>query len=549
MIERSYSLLDIHFAEFLAKRSGLSSKRRQVFQELVQRLSAALSAGDTCLVVNGGEQEVLKETSLVSKKEATPLVLSRGRLYLQKYFLYETRLASTLAQMSQVDHELSGSISLVEQCFPSHDSVEIDWQKEAAVKALKKNLCIISGGPGTGKTSTIVRIIGLLLQCQEQTVVLAAPTGKAAMRLRASLVNSLTQLTFPEEILAKIPQEAMTLHRLLGVRRNSSQFRHNHRNPLVWDTVVVDEASMVDLALMSKLVDAIKPGGRLVLLGDKDQLSSVESGAVLSDLITSLPENTVELKKTYRFDVGIKKLASLCNLGKGLAAWGMLTSNEFENVRMVHTSHIESIGEPFMPYMKKVEGTTGESINELSSLFNRFKILCCIRHGTFGVEEMNNRVEKYFHGLGFDTSSQWYPGKPVLITRNEYNLDLYNGDVGLCLPDQKDGRLKVWFEKADGGWKPFLPNRLPVCEKAYAMTIHKSQGSEFEKVLVVLPRDENRVLSRELIYTAITRAKNEVQLMAERDILITALARKLNRVSGLSSSIRKALNFLGNDSD
>ena len=298
--ERSHSLLDIHFAGFLAARSGFSGDEKKWFYELVARLSGAMSVGHSCLPLSEDDKRLLLATHLVSESGQTPLIINNSKLYLNRYFHYESRLAGQLRAMAEVSYDKGiDSSGLLDKYF-GRDTSEIDWQKRAASVALEKGLTIISGGPGTGKTSTVSKILAILLQAGSSTlrIGLAAPTGKAAMRLQLAVGSSLETLVCPEETRSSIPREAKTLHRLLGARQNSPQFRHDGDNPMSWDVVVVDEASMIDLALMSKLVDALKLGSKLILLGDKDQLASVESGAVLADCIKSLPENTVELRKT-----------------------------------------------------------------------------------------------------------------------------------------------------------------------------------------------------------------------------------------------------------
>ncbi len=542
MFEKKYSLLDGHFAKFMAERSEYKGQEKVLFQTLVKNLSASLGEGHSCLPVKSDEAKLLLKSSLISDGGNTPLILTNKRLYLHKYYTYERRLAQQLADLAASQNELPIDRGLLDTCFADdNDEIkEIDWQKKAAETALKKGLCIISGGPGTGKTSTVVKIIGLLLQLldADQEIALAAPTGKAAMRLRASIGNSLATLPFPQAIIERIPTEAMTLHRLLGIKRNSPQFRHNHENPLPHDVVVVDEASMVDLALMSKLVDGLKPGARLILLGDKDQLASVESGSVLADLIGSLPVNTVELKKTYRFNAGIKELAEYMKNGDGEKAWSLLQDNHIANVALLETSLTTYVGSRYANYMAKVRRVKELGVGEIFRTFNDFRVLCGIRHGRHGVAGINTRVEQYLSRSGYDCfSGAWYPGRPVLITRNDYSLGLYNGDIGICLYDEDDSALKVWFEQSDRSYKRFPPFRLPQCETVYGMTIHKSQGSEFDEVLVVLPEEDSQVLSRELIYTAVTRAKRQVRVLAKSEICKLSLARKVRRFSGLAEAI------------
>ncbi len=538
MSELSFSPLDRYFAEFLAGRSGLAGAAKERFQELVARVSGALADGHSCLPVSEAEERFLSANPLVSDAGRTPLILNNHRLYLHRYFHYETRLAGQIRQMAAITLALKMDEALVNAYF-NDAGPSIDWQKEAAKVALHRALTIICGGPGTGKTTTVVKILALLLQAGEgqrqPAMALAAPTGKAAMRLSEAISKNLNHLQLPDKVRNALPTSAGTLHRLLGVRRGSPQFRHNRDNPLGWDVVVVDEASMVDLAMMSKLVDAIKPGARLILLGDKDQLASVESGAVLGDFIRSLPENTVELQKTYRFEAGIKRLAEAINGADSATAWGLLKDSQTTNISLVNEGLIGFISEHYARFMAAANRPRPVNFQEIFALFNSFRVLCALHYGSRGVEPINRQVELALSRRGFPCRPDtWYPGRPVLITRNDYGLDLYNGDIGICLPDREKGELLVFFEGAGGRMRSYPPSRLPGCETVFAMTIHKSQGSEFDEVVVVLPEEDNRILSRELVYTAVTRAKKAVRLVAEKEILRLALSRNIERASGLA---------------
>lgn len=539
--ENQAGLLDLHFSRFMAARCGLEGGDKERFAELVQELSIAMGSGHSCLPVNTGDQAILGRSRLVSISGATPLILAHDRLYLHRYFCYELRLAEQLKRFAGREHSYPHAKEMVDDCFEP-DTGEPDWQKKAAEVALQKSLCIISGGPGTGKTTTVVKILGLLLQAAgiDLRIALAAPTGKAAMRLQESVAESMDGLDFPKEIVEKIPVGASTLHRLLGVRRNSPQFRHNADNRLPWDVIVVDEASMVDLAMMSKVVDALRPEARFILLGDKDQLASVEAGAVLPDCIRSLPANTVELQKSYRFDTGIKTLALAIKGGDGEEAWSVLSDEKFDNVSLLRNSYFSYIGEKYSAYMDRVYRVDTLGMREVFRAFAGFQVLCSTRHGRRGVNGVNAGIEKYLKIKGYDCSSdRWYAGRPILITANDYSLNLFNGDIGICLPDPEDGCMKVWFERGDGRLKSCLPYRIPSCETVYAMTIHKSQGSEFREVVVILPEDESRLLSRQLVYTAVTRAKEIVQVVASKKILVYALQSDYPRYSGLSQMLLK----------
>jgi len=541
-------LLDLHFARFLAARCRLTHGEKVRFEELVRELSAAMADGHSCLPVSAEDQWILEKTPLVSSGVLTPLILVRDRLYLHRYFQYESHLAARLAGMAGISHAVPQLRLLLDHCFGAE--AETDYQKLAAEVAVTRSLCIISGGPGTGKTTTVVRIIGLLLQAlgTELRIALAAPTGKAAMRLTESIGDSLAGLAFPADIVASIPTAAATLHRLLGVRRHQPTFRHNRDNPLPWDVVVVDEASMVDLALMSKLVDALRPDARLLLLGDKDQLASVESGAVLSDCVRSLPANTVELKKSYRFDAAIKALATAINSGDGEGAWQLLIGRIHDNISLLRNSYFSFIGEKYCGYMECIRRCTPDGMAEVFRAFGAFRVLCAARHGARGVQGVNSMVENYLKRNGYDVSSDpWYAGRPVLVTANDYSLELFNGDIGICLPDPVDGRMKVWFESGDGSLRSCLPYRISRCETAWALTVHKSQGSEFREVTVILPEEESRLLTRQLLYTAVTRAKECVQIVASKMIFVYAVQSDYPRSSGLAEMLLEMEQVNGSD--
>lgn len=537
MSDSGENLLGLHSARMLAGKSGLAGQELEKFSELVQRLFEALVGGHSCLPVNEKERRTLLKTKLVSGGVSAPLVLFGENLYLQRYFSYEKRLAAQLVSLAAGETEPENCAARLDSIFGPEDNCD-KQQRKAAELALKKRLAIISGGPGTGKTSTVVRIITLLLQTYQKAsrIALAAPTGKAAMRLRESVQDSLKNFDIPEDIRSAVPENAQTLHRLLGVKKHSPRFHHNGANPLPWDVVVVDEASMVDLALMSKLVDALRPEARLILLGDKDQLASVESGAVLAELIAHLSENTVILTKSYRFDKGIKELAQAVNRNDFEKAWELLHDKTYANLHCLDQEVEDRLLRGYQRYNKYVLNLKPEDYGTVFSEFNKFRILCGIRRGRKGVENINGLVERQVMRQAGD-GGNWYVGKPVMITRNDYALGLFNGDVGICLKDYEDGCLKVWFEDESGHLRPFLPYRLPEHTPAYAITIHKSQGSEFDDVVILLPDEDNPVLSRELIYTGITRARKNVWVHADKDVLRTAMSRKTLRFSGLRAML------------
>jgi len=536
----NFSRLDYALADFLSARSGLDGEARSQFRDTVLALSAAQSAGHSCLMVSDEQQTLLSSSPMVSDGHSnTPLVLDGARLYLQRYWNYESSL------VANVKYRLTREITppallegLLEKYFPTAaDSTETDWQREAAAKVTEQAFSMITGGPGTGKTTTVLRILALLQEIHngELSIALAAPTGKAAMRLQQSLMSGKLQLDLSEELLESIPEKVSTLHRLLGPINQSNNFRHNAAKPLSCDLLVVDEASMIDLALMSKLLAALAPDARLILLGDQDQLASVESGAVLSDLCASLPEQTLQLKKTWRFTGPIKELATAVNQQSALPAWSILQDDSQSIVNVVEDDVVSHMLTHYQGYIKQVKQSNDPEA--AFAAFSGFQVLAALRKGKQGVEGLNLELEKRLQSCGIDTYRTWYHGRPVMISRNDPSLGLFNGDIGLCLYDETISQLRVWFEQSDGSLRAIMPGRLPEHETVYAMTIHKSQGSEFPHVMIVLPENINPLLSRELLYTAITRAKVRVDIASIKSVFIHTVKQQVQRNSGLQAKL------------
>ena len=544
---KSVSRLDVVFARFLSERTTFDPMQKQAFENIVMSVSYEQSQGHSCIQLDEeGRALVLASGLAVSCSQAgtwehasaLPLVVEQDRLYLHRYWFYENHLAMQIKAMTGVSYSFAKLEALLDKYFPL-DADEIDWQREAANRAVKQSFCIITGGPGTGKTTTVVKILALLQELAEQPllIALAAPTGKAAMRLQESIGFNKAALPCPETIKSHIPETVTTLHRLLGAKPPSPYFCHDANKPLVYDLVVVDEASMVDLALMSKLLDALKPGSRLILLGDKDQLASVESGAVLADLTMALPMLTLELKKSHRFDDAIKRLAVAVNLQQVDIAWQILHEGN-ENIAVLEEDLVDYMAAQQTDYLRLIKA--GAGFDEIYRVFSRFQVLCANRLGKNSVADINYLLEqKLFGQQMINLSGLWYSGRPVMVTQNNPALHLYNGDIGICMPDKEQGgKSRVFFQRADGSVKKYLPARLPHCETVYAMTIHKSQGSEFEEVLIILPETINPVLTKELLYTAITRAKKTVKLVADEAVFAGAVRQKVKRVTGLVDKFR-----------
>lgn len=579
--------IDVVFADFVCSRESGS---RDILRKAAISASSAVGHGDICVhladLFGGADAasaaEALRGAQSVGRPgDYCPLILDEhGRLYLYRYWKYESDLAGTLTSMASglpvVDEELlrAGLDRLFGQ--PGEDT---DWQRVAAAAAIRGRFCVISGGPGTGKTTTVVKIIALLLEQakgRRMRVGLAAPTGKAAARLKASIRNAGIDLAGLTGVAGEIPSEVSTIHRLLGVIPDSCRFRHNADNPLPYETVIVDEASMVPLGMMAKLVAALAPGTRLILLGDRDQLASVEAGAVLGDICGSgeqeqfspefgrllsrlgaglvpvippdrnpppLADSLVVLKRNYRFpnESGIGTVATAINSGNGGEAFGALKSDSFPDSVWHDLPNPARLEKALAP--KVVEGyrsfLSAEGAEEAMRCFDAFRILSPLRQGPYGVTDINALCEEILaaHRL-IDPRNRWYRGRPVLVTANDYNLKLFNGDIGIVFPDPAaGGSLKVHFPLPEGGVRAVSPQRLPEHETAYAMTIHKSQGSEFETVLMVLPPAGGDLLTRELIYTGITRARKGVEIWGDEETFIAAAGRRTDRKSGLREAL------------
>ncbi|MEY3807681.1 MAG: hypothetical protein RI893_657 [Pseudomonadota bacterium] len=496
----------------------------------------------------------------------TPMVLDGNRLYLRRYWQYQQTLNSAIHQRLQPARDQLPE-SLQQQLlalFPASPESP-DWQKIACVLALRARFAIITGGPGTGKTTTLTKLLALLIELanhQKLTILLAAPTGKAAARVSESINKALGRLDITDKIKQHIPKKASTLHRLLGSRHDSRRYVHDRNNLLVADIVIVDEASMIDLEMMSALLDALPEDTQLILLGDKDQLASVEAGSVMGDLChgaeneaydtqtrhwieryagielvepassgSALNQQTIMLRYSHRFDQhsGIGQLALAVNNGNAALALVILS----DTVKYPDLSHF-ILKHPADKILKqlitaKTSGKYGygyylELINnrptdntqyqhwakQVLAAFDTFQILCALRLGPWGVSGLNQRIEQWLFPK--QKPSLWYEGRPVMITRNDYNLNLMNGDIGITLKDSHN-KLRVVFPSDESEIRWISPMRLPDVETAFAMTVHKSQGSEFNHVVMVLPEVRSLVLTRELVYTGITRAKENFTLL------------------------------------
>ena len=523
-------------------------------------------------------------------------------LYLRRYAGYEQRVGQSLLQRAGEALAVpeTAAREWLDRFFPpvTEEPTITDWQKVACAVALRARLSVITGGPGTGKTYTAARLLALLLALHPDgsplRVALAAPTGKAAARLKQSIDDALTRLPVPADagldlsaLIARMGP-SRTLHALLGARPDTRAFRHHAANPLDVDVLIVDEASMVHLEMMDALLQALPPTARLVLLGDKDQLASVEAGAVLGDLCQDaaegrysaataqfvqrvagqtlvaefvlpdpapvLAQQTVMLRQSRRFKGAIGQLALAVNRGDAAAARACLggadnavaspvSALQPSSPQAVCALALGASGKPsYADYLRLLQtgpagqGTEAHSrwVSSVLKAYERFRILCAVHQGDWGTQALNVAVQKALADAGLlRIQVEWYEGRPVMVTRNDAQLGVFNGDVGLVLPNT-EGKPKVWFLDGEA-LRSVSVMRLAQVETAFVMTVHKAQGSEFEHTALVLPPGGAEVLSRELVYTGITRAREQFTLVeAEAGLLATAIERPSLRASGLS---------------
>jgi exodeoxyribonuclease V alpha subunit len=573
------------------------------------------------------------ESSSLDEKiqEEPPLVLSSERLYLRRYWRYMQQVAQGIfRRVADADRSTANlpenmkdrlrRMFQISRTAGREPETGVHWQRVAVAIAANSAFTVISGGPGTGKTTTVVELLTLL---QEMTLTqgrplrisLAAPTGKAAARLTESIGSTAARLAQSQgddsdarlsETFNRLPVKATTLHRLLGSRPDSRQFVHHARNPLHIDLLVVDEASMIDLEMMAALLEALPSHARLVLLGDKDQLASVEAGSVLGDICahadaprylpetidwlrkntgydladhagngTKLDQHIVVLRQSRRFGTnsGIGELARAVNAGDPTAVnavwnrgFGDISRLNIQSLDDERFSRLVLDGYPagfsgdtasgqavgYRAYLEIVRSgpplhADGEDdwLRNVLAAFGRFQLIAAVRKGRWGVEGLNEKAAALLHRAGLIPATEgWYPGRPVMVTRNDYSLGLMNGDVGIVLPvaagpDTAQKKNRVVFLMADGSLNKVLPSRLSDVETVYAMTVHKSQGSEFQYMAMVLPDAMNPVLTRELVYTGITRARNWFTLVCPSPaVLEQAVERRTHRASGLGELLR-----------
>lgn len=564
--QAGFSELACQFARFIDR---VNQGNDELVPTIAALLSDAVSQGHVCLnlaqVIRQSIVNCDSTTELLARLEASrvvgaagdykPLILTdEGLLYLYRHWSDEQHVARAIRQRCQSIAVLKPDV--LQQDFTEWQSANdgIDWQKIAVLMALTRQFSVISGGPGTGKTTIVLRLLQMLYRQDEQlSIGLVAPTGKAAARLQQAVSES-----------AKSTLEAKTVHRLLGITADNDKGRYNPQNPLALDVLIVDEASMIDISLMAKLLNALPEKTRIIMLGDSQQLASVESGAVLANLCDQAPQfslafslaiekftnmtvtnsseqssiltdSLVLLQHSYRFDhkSEIGRLAKAVQSGAVPSVHQVIDSAKpnLWQQQLDAASIQRHVVANYQPYFDAVTSNNDDAQNCLV-LFEQYRVLSALKQGPQSVAAVNELIERQLQKNGWKTYQGFYNGRPIMVTKNDYRQRLFNGDTGLILHDQK-GVLRACFRSEQSiRWVDI--SRLPAHETAFAITIHKSQGSEFDKVTVLLPEEDSPLLNRELLYTAITRAKNHISLLCSEMMLAKTVQTQHRRETGLA---------------
>ncbi|WP_235734446.1 exodeoxyribonuclease V subunit alpha [Nocardioides alcanivorans] len=545
---------DVHVASRLGVLGG---ETEQSVLLAVALASAAVRNGSVCLELADLDEwrAAAPDVAWPESAQAWGAALAESRLvaagvlhwehdllHLDRYWRQEGQVADDLLSRSArpVPPPAPGVESAADRLFPGEGYAD---QRAAALQATATWTAVLTGGPGTGKTTTVAGLLALLLAASPEgtgplRVALAAPTGKAAARLSAAVQDELAKERFSaaeREALAGV--RATTLHRLLGARPDTrSRFRHHRGNRLPHDVIVVDETSMVPLTMMARLFEAVRPDTRLVLVGDHHQLASVEAGAVLADLVAGLPEQQVGvLAHNHRSEADIVELGEAIRSGDAEAVVARLSADSDE---------VEFVAEPDDALRARLVGAAvelrgaaqrGDADTALAAL-EKHRLLCAHREGPYGVDWWNRRIEHWLaetivDGVDHPLRDPWYVGRPVLVTANDPTLGIFNGDTGVVVRTPAGSR-RVVLETA-AGQLSLPPSRLDAVETMHAMTIHKSQGSQASEITVLLPDEESRLLTRELLYTAVTRARHRVRVVGSEEVVRASVSRRVRRASGL----------------
>lgn len=504
-----------------------------------------------------------------------PLILTENRLTFRRYWYYENIAGQWIKKNSSKKSTIGISdisVQTLDDLFPN-SSNQLNWQKVAAALSLMKPFLIISGGPGTGKTTTVARILALhqRLSKERLNIALAAPTGKAAGRMGEALNRELKNLSLSDEELRHFPSEAKTVHRLLSGTESRGLLPPVEKKNLRHDLIIIDEASMMDLSLMYRLVDHLSENTRLILLGDKDQLASVEAGAVFADLCrkvengflpetieglkqlgikAELPEHEeseisdsiVYLTKSYRFDEssGIGRLSEIVKNQNNENANLDSIFDEYKDLRFQPFNYQKKDLQIILDDLKqRIKTCSGiQTAEKMLDFWKKSIWLMVLRRGLTGTERLNRLIEEQLAAERVvQMDNGWYHGRPFMITQNDYNLGIFNGDMGVALIEVDDS---IWVHVESGSEiKKFKPHRLSHFDPAYFLTVHKSQGSEFDQVNLLLPQKDTPILTKELIYTAITRARESFALYGDLNLLEKGMRRESLRFTGLGEMLYK----------
>jgi len=572
--------IDIHqvFADYF---------KNDIIEPIAYECSKKLSEGNICIDLeeyNSSKEKTILVKDLLKSKwisdkedETKAFIFKNNKVYMHRYFSYESEIIKSIKQLIKTENikarfqKLSKEKEFIQSIFPKKDSSP-NWQLVATILAYIHNFSIIAGGPGTGKTTSITKFLSLVYRINPKTkIALAAPTGKAAARIKESILTAKSDITALDEQTKSLFNtiNSSTIHRLLGYQRGSHYFRHNAQNPLDFDIVIIDEASMIGVSLMAKLISSIPSGKQIIFLGDKDQLTSVEAGSVFGDICKTqkeincfsspqiellhhfsdlfsekhiaketniLSDHIIELQKSYRFDdnKGIGQISQLVLKGK-LNKTNILNFKQDEQVKFF-SDYLDADFESFFELYHKyiLEKDTLKALK----LFSDTRLLTPIHQGEYSVDYFNQKIETYLQKKKYlFPKNKFYHNQPIIITQNNYHLQLFNGDIGLIRKDT-NGVLKAYFESEDGTLKILSPQYIDQYKTVFAMTIHKSQGSEFSQVALVLPqKNKGSLLSKELLYTGLTRAKKDLWIFSHFSTLEKMSSTAVQKASGITERL------------